>query len=72
MNGVGYLPNLCDCGSYYQCENSNGVWHGHVRHCSKCTHWSQDDMTCGVRIPGCTGDGGSSGGVDSSVTGGTL
>ena len=46
-NVLGYLPDECDCRSFYQCENTTGGWRAHHMPCAPCTEWNQDIVTCG-------------------------
>ena len=46
QNKLGYLPDLCDCKYFYQCELVNGQWLAHHRRCAPCTRWDQSVVTC--------------------------
>ncbi|KAI0218724.1 hypothetical protein LSAT2_029593 [Lamellibrachia satsuma] len=49
-NIVGYLADPCNCGKYYQCQWLPDGWHAIRRPCPPCLYWSQQTLTCSIRI----------------------
>ena len=52
-NILGFIEDTCDCSRYYRCMRYESGWRALHMSCGQCLMWSQSDLTCSIRIPGC-------------------